>query len=710
MKNKLSIVCFTLLACLFATAVPAQDQLTNLPSVYIYTTNGQAVSSKTTYVTGTLTYIDGDSAADYSMSIRGRGNSTWGLAKKPYRIKFDESTKFLGKGYAKAKSWVLLANHADKALIRNAVTFNMGEYMGIPFNPATRFVDLTLNGTFLGNYQITDQVSVDAHRVHVKEQDYPLADTSNISGGYLVEVDGFGASEPVYFRTNKNIIITVKYPEDEEIDQTQIDYIHNYIQQFETALFSSNYADATQGYRAYVDSATLVDWYIASELSANVDCFWSTNIYKERDDPKLYFGPLWDYDIGYNNCNRTGDVTNKTMIDAGFGTALTKIWVNQMITDNWFNKAVNDRWKQLLANGLEAHMLYYIDSVATAIDRSQALNYTKWSISSRVYNEIYLYSTYAEYINQLKNFISDHIVYLTSAFASRVKDDPTPDPDPDPVNTDFTTDGNYYYIILNKGCGNAIDVTNQDSVPGSLIELYASTYDRMTQQWQIVPVGSYFQIINRQNGLALNDPTATPSTVGAQLTLAASDKTDTHQLWSIPAASTGYYNLINVYSGNAINNSGGGTQNGSRVVSYTNDSRNSTSNNRQWTIEAQEKVPEPEVVDTLLGITPASDVMALYKPQYVTPGDDHYVKPDGISQPLFDYRVAYDPQRELIRFVTDDTSNLEGVEATLYDSTGRLVCSFTAAKEQSVAALSTGIYLLRWSVNGNVKAVKFLKR
>lgn len=699
-----------LLLCLCAF-VPAfaQTQLSNLPSVYINTLNNQSIY-KNVYVDCTMTYIDGDSTAVYdAMSIRGRGNSTWGLAKKPYRIKFDESTKFLGKGYAKSKSWVFLANHGDKSLIRNAVTFEMGDFLDMPFNPAVRFVDFTLNGNFQGNYQITDQVKVDGHRVEVMEQDDPLTETSNITGGYLFEVDGFGGSEPVNFRTKKNIIISMKYPEDDVITTEQVNYIQSYVQEFETALFSANFTDPETGYRAYVDSATLINWYIATELSANVDGFYSTFMYKEQDDPKLYFGPLWDYDIAYNNCNRTGDVTNRTMIDAGFGSNLSKIWVIQMIKDNWFNKAVNDRWKEVIANGLEDHLFHYIDSMANLLQRSQTLNYQKWSISSRAYNEIYLYSTYQEYIDQLKQFITEHIVFLTTTFANRVKDEEV-EPEPDPTGDVFQT-SDYYYLITNRGCGNALDVDSEGVDVGDLIILYNSTFDRYSQHWEIVKVGEHFQVINRLSGLALNDPTAVIGEISTQLDLALPDATDDRQLWDIVVANTeGYYNFINVFSQNVINNSGGGSANGNKVVSYTNDSRNGVSNNRQWVIEAQEKLPEPEVEDTLFAVLPDETALDVVTWTGDEPGNDDVTEPTGMAMPTFDYAVMYNEELQVIRFSTEDYSKLEQTSATLYNTFGEAVLTFTADKEQSIAHLPNGLYLLRWEVEGIIKVIKFMKK
>ena len=119
-----------ILACIEAVMCMAQyNQLTNIPTIYIDTYNRTAITSKSTYIYATMTYVDRDQVVQYdSLQIRGRGNSTWGLAQKPYRIKFKESTKFLGKGYAKNKSWTLLANHGDKSLLRNAVTFAMGDF------------------------------------------------------------------------------------------------------------------------------------------------------------------------------------------------------------------------------------------------------------------------------------------------------------------------------------------------------------------------------------------------------------------------------------------------------------------------------------------------------------------------------------------------------------------------------------------------------
>ena len=270
-------------------SVWAQEQYTQLPTFYIETDNPNATIGKKDYVSGKLTIVSSDQKecmTDALLGIRGRGNSTWGMAKKPYRIKFDSKTRLLNLN-AKAKSWVLLANYADKTLMRNAVAFEVSSFLGMEFTPAVRFVDVVLNGEFMGNYMVSDQVEVAKGRVPVEEQETTDTEEPAITGGYLIELDGFASSEPVWFQTPKGLKVTVKYPKDDEINMKQRRYITDYICNFEDVLFSAQFTDPEEGYRAWIDEKSLIDWYIACELVGNSDSFWSTYIYKKREDKHL---------------------------------------------------------------------------------------------------------------------------------------------------------------------------------------------------------------------------------------------------------------------------------------------------------------------------------------------------------------------------------------------------------------------------------------
>ena len=682
MKRLFRIFAFAWLWIMIAGNLMAQEnatysRYTNLPTIYIETFNKAGITSKTTYVYATLWYVDeNDQVTRYdSMQIRGRGNSTWNLQKKPYRIKFQNKEKFLGKGYAKAKSWTLLANAGDKTLMRNAVTSAMAEFMGMDFCPAYRFVDLNLNGTYLGNYQISDQVDVRPHRVNIVEQDYPLSEYSDITGGYLMEVDGF--KEKNYFTTSRGLPIRIHYPDEEEIAASQNTYIRNYIRDFENVLFGSSFKDSLKGYRTWVDSTSLAHLVIGTEVSANIDGYWSTYFYKQQQDPRLYWGPMWDYDIAYNNDQRIQGTVSQLMTDVGYGD--TKTWIRRMWADPWFARLIHRRYTELMESGLVDHMHSTIDSIANLLQESQELNYQKWGINRKMYHEIVLYSSYEQYLTDLRNFITNHTDYLTRAFTSKLPDEPavpdTPAPAPDPT---FIPEG-YYYRLVNLGTSTLFDVS-EGKVCG-----WANDINRHSQDWQIRQVGGYYHLTNRNDGLALNDPTTgevgpTVNT-GTQLDVTEADTLNDRQLWLLtPQGTEGYYNLTNKYTQHTANLNGGRADNGTTILSYTTDERNAVSNNRRWRIIPGDKLPEQEK-DTITHIS--------------TPEPDEYA-------------LAYNPQNQTLHFGSATPEQLT-FTAYLHTPDGRTILAFRANEHCSVSHLSSGIYIVSWKCGGHTRSAKFLK-
>jgi hypothetical protein len=663
--KKLSILLFLLSMCV---TVMGQDfrRVTNLPHVYITTENKQNITSKDYYINSTIWYVnESDNVIEYdSVGIRGRGNSTWSLPKKPYKIKFPVKQKLLGKGYARAKKWTLLANCGDKTLIRNAITREMGEWLGLKNNPAAKFVDLTLNGQFQGNYQISDQVEVKAHRVNITEQDYPLTAESDITGGYLLEVDGFWDGN--CFSTNQGLPIRIHDPDDEEIVSRQNQYIRNYINNFENVLFGADFADAEKGYRQWVDSTSLVNWFIATEVSANIDGYFSTYFYKDQQDSALYFGPLWDYDIAYDNDYRIQGNVQKLMTDAGYGEA--KKWVNRMWQDPWFGSLVCNRYKEVIDGNMKGYLMEKIDSLTDLLQESVNLNYQRWGISTRYLREVVLYSSYDQYVRDLKNFIDQHIDWLATAFESKRAKEPTPPFKPE----------RYYYTISNKRTQTVFD---RD---GDYVCAWENDAERLSQQWTITAVGDYFFIQNRTDGMALCDPTEGESTettnVGTQLCVAQPDSTDIRQLWTIrPQGVDGYYNFISLATQHTANLTAGGWDNGTTILSYITNAANTTSNNRLWRITPTEPLPDdgPET------------------------GIDRVPEPD-------DYALAYNPVLQQLHFGAEHPEELI-FTATVYSSDGTRLRTFHASETLSVADLPAGVYIVSWRVDGKVRSAKFSK-
>jgi len=684
MNHKYLLIAFLSLLLPLSSRATEYVKRSDLPCIYIDTWNSASITSKETYIYADLHYVDeqGEVTAYDSLQIRGRGNSTWSkMSKKSYRIKFKQKEKFLGKGYAKAKSWTLLANAGDKTMFRNALTMMIGKYTSLEFNPAYKFVDLVLNNTYMGTYQISDQIQVKKKRVNVAEQDYPLTTESNITGGYLLEVDGFKDftfGKSGFYTSNEGVPVNVHYPDDDEIVSRQLYYIWDHVQAFEDALYSDDFADAEKGYRAYVDTMSLLDWYLCTEISANIDGFYSTYFYKEQDDPHLYWGPLWDYDIAYGNDHRKGDTVEQLMVDVGYGVDDgCRAWFEQMWKDPWFQQAVYDRYVKLLNKGLKNYVVNAIDSLQRLLYESQQLNYAKWGISTKAYHERVLYSSYDQYVSDLQTYCDKRLSFLKTAFAERIGSGD--DDDDDDESGAFVPDDDYFYHIINVGSLTVFDLANQSTTAGTAVCAWQELSTRETQDWKFSKVGDYFAIINRC-GLALADPTegyadATTGT-GWHLEIADYDGTDDRQLWTVKrVGTTDHFNIINKHTDHCVNLSGGSNANGTGIISYTNDAKNTTSNNRQWMFEKSTKKTST----------------AIYSPE-----------PE-------EYALAYDAQGQRLHFGSATPDQLT-FTATVFNASGQRVGSFRADSEFSTASLPSGAYVVSWTVGGKRRTAKLAIR
>ena len=322
----------------------------------------------------------------------------------------------------------------------------------------------------------------------------------------------------------------------------------------------------------------------------------------------------------------------------------------------------------------EKYLNQQIDSLTVLLDESKELNYQRWRIDQRALREIVLYSTYDEYLKDLRYYISEHLKFLDGAFAKLCPDDPEPDPDPQPKVPDFPADSLSYYVISNLGTSTVFDVnTETDAVvcnaPGEEVE---------SQQWRIFPLANgYLYVVNRATGLALNDPTEGKPTaetlVGTQLNTVQGDSLNVRQQWDFVAQADNHFNLISRFSEHAANLRNGSASDGTEVLSYTSNDRNATSKNRLWNITAV-GIVDPDAINTIEG-----DI---------------------------DYALAYDPGSGRLHFGADDISALR-FTVRLYDSSGRLQRTFRACDGTTVTGLPHGLYIVTWELNGRRRTVKF---
>jgi len=385
-----------------------------ISALYI-NTNGAEITSKDDYVDGTIRIVSNfkDVTFDGKTEIKGRGNSTWyDMPKKPYRIKLDKKAALLGM--PENKNWVLLANYADKTLMRNELAFILSRNIGREFTPASRYVEVYLNNNYIGTYQLTQQVKEGKGLVDIEEQPKGTTTLPDLSGGYLIEQDLFAYGEPVYFYTAKSMPFVIKYPDEDDINQQQKDYISSHFQTMEDALYADNFTDPVNGYKKYFDINTYIDFYIVNEVIGNPDAFRSTYMYKKRGNDKIYTGPVWDFDKAANNDNRLGDQVQGLMSDAAFEP---KIWFKRFMEDPAFRQRIRARWNELKPK-IQA-LPNSIEPIAKKLAVSQVRNFTKWDIlKKQSYLEMNVSGSYEGDVKYLKDFLIRHIAWLDNKFNS----------------------------------------------------------------------------------------------------------------------------------------------------------------------------------------------------------------------------------------------------------------------------------------------------
>ncbi|MDD3108139.1 MAG: CotH kinase family protein [Alistipes sp.] len=370
---------------------------TGLPIVTVETENRSAITSKDTYVKGTVTIsktANYESGYTGTMKIRGRGNATWGYAKKPYRIKLDAKSAVLGM--PADKDWVLLANYCDKSLLRTATAFKLSELLSMPWTPRSRFVEYFLNGRYQGNYQLTEHVKVAADRMNVS------------TDGYLIERDGYYNLEPKWFVTDlKGHPFTFKYPDTDDLTQAQLDYIKGYMDAFEKALYSDDFKNASTGYRKYIDPEVWANWYLVNEVLCNKD----TNFYfykKDSGSSKLGMSPVWDFEwslgVGWN-------YTEPARYDV-----LVQRWLyfDRLMQDPYFVGLVKKRW-ETVKNEYIPQLYDFINAKAREISLSQKTNFEKWNIlNTPVSVEVITLGTWANEVQYVKDFLAKRVEWLST--------------------------------------------------------------------------------------------------------------------------------------------------------------------------------------------------------------------------------------------------------------------------------------------------------
>jgi hypothetical protein len=305
----------------------------------------------------------------------------------------------------------------------------------------------------MGLYALTEKLERDPHKINIKSIN---SGNDSISGGYILAIDkgsikdknrksskfdydmtpdvtytsfnsfrsnydihGKKLTIPPYgppFHENKMLetYFIYNYPNPEKINTSQKAYIQNYIYDFETALLSDNFVKGDSSYRKYIDVPSFVDYFLLNELCFNIDAYrLSTYMYKDKGG-KLFMGPIWDMNIGFDEGNRLP--SNEWIINYNnhvqWDTWMLHFWYPRLIEDPYFKNQVKERWQKLRTKEFTTEkLLGVIDTNVSYLTKNGVLdrNFKVWDSN--------MSSVYPAKIKRMKDFVTARADWMDKTIA-----------------------------------------------------------------------------------------------------------------------------------------------------------------------------------------------------------------------------------------------------------------------------------------------------
>lgn len=368
-----------------------------MPSVYVDTRSGDMAyihSLKGSEEPGKMQIMLPDGSTSFSGSLRtfgGRGNATWELEKKPYKLELDQEADILGMGAA--KKWVLLANTFDPSHIRNKTVLDAAAQVGLAYSPESTWVDLYLNGEYAGLYLLCEKNEIHPNRVDIEP-----------SAGVLISIEKedrlweYGGSQ---FLTDGGIPIRVRQNPEEMIR------VQEKLASLENAIAAPDGLDPATG-RHWSDMIDLDSWakkYLIEEVFGNLDAGSISQFFYWEGDGKIFAGPVWDYDICMGNQNNW-QIDTPQMLYSGrphlWDPEDTPLYYSLYLKPE-FRKRVEELYTQQFRPVLQTLLEDGMETDCSQIRQAARLNSIRWGTGSS--DEAYL---------QMRDYMTQRMAFLDS--------------------------------------------------------------------------------------------------------------------------------------------------------------------------------------------------------------------------------------------------------------------------------------------------------
>ncbi|MBQ8603614.1 MAG: CotH kinase family protein [Oscillospiraceae bacterium] len=296
-----------------------------------------------------------------NVQLKGRGNSSWReYAKKGYQITLASPVSIMGM--ASAEKWLLLANSSDDSMLRNAAAFTAASAMDMAFVPSFEYVDLWIDGDYLGTYMLCEKITIETARLNLTHRD-----------GALFEYDqAFWQEEEFSFYNNyieKYFTLKESVADNDAAAAALIRDFNQSVDSLADYLYSTLSSEITiDSLSQYIDVDSFIKYYLINEYLQNREGFVTSFYwYKDGVDDVLHLGPIWDFDTSMGN---NGVLPRDVYAHAHliFGYLMSSPEFAQRAQQTY------EKYKNIFAS-----LPDYVLSVSEKIRSSADMNYVRWN-------------------------------------------------------------------------------------------------------------------------------------------------------------------------------------------------------------------------------------------------------------------------------------------------------------------------------------------
>ena len=362
---------------------------TGLPRLVIDTENFSQIRNKTTKIPSQLQIWDEKqpSSEVIELSVNGRGNSSFTMAKHGIRLRFDQKQALFGM--PKDKDWVLVANQRDKSLMRNFITYQLAKILQDSYAPRNHFVEVFLNRQYMGVYLLVEYPKVAKYRINITESD----------SSFFFEKTKDRDPDDKYFESRLGHTFVIRQPKD--ASQKSIALLKDHVDSLEQKLEANDI-----NLEEWINVNDFIRYYWIQEFSKNIDGAFGRSIYLTWQPGNLIeMGPVWDFDLAYG-------IGNSSVMSSNDWYVRYQGWYKYLFKNESIKKRARQYWKEHRQQFID--LADSIESASKILTSAAQNDFKRWPVLDQddYWPFVDSYKNYEEAVDSLKEWTLRRVQWI----------------------------------------------------------------------------------------------------------------------------------------------------------------------------------------------------------------------------------------------------------------------------------------------------------